>query len=108
LREIIAVLVSRSRSLLNALIFLVSLKMALKSCENRPLIVVDVVDRGPWCPWALRRLGLEYVHETFGKRNRMERWLKDRTKRFYNNVNAKNNQEHRGVSKSNSSDTQLR
>ena len=63
--------------------------MVLKSCENRPLMVVD---RGPWYPWALRRLGLEHVHETFGKRNRIERWfreLKDRTKRFYNNVNAK-------------------
>jgi len=84
--EIIAVYASRGRSLLNALIFL---KMVLKSCENRPLMVVD---RGPWYPWALRRLGLEHVHETFGKRNRIERWfreLKDRTKRFYNNVNAK-------------------
>ncbi|GBC71306.1 hypothetical protein HRbin02_01086 [Candidatus Calditenuaceae archaeon HR02] len=40
----------------------------------------------------MKRLGLEYVHETFGKRNRIERWfreLKDRTKRLYNNVNAK-------------------
>ena len=35
---------------------------------------------------------LEYVHETFGNRNRIERWfreLKDRTKRLYNNMNAK-------------------
>lgn len=35
---------------------------------------------------------MEYVHETFGNRNRIERWfreLKNRTKRFYNNVNAK-------------------
>ena len=39
-----------------------------------------------------RRLGLEYVQETFGKRNRIVRGfreLKDRTKRFCNNVNAK-------------------
>jgi transposase-like protein len=31
-------------------------------------------------------------HETFGKRNRMERWFRemnDMTKRFYNNVNSK-------------------
>ena len=52
---------------------------------------------------------MEYVHETFGKRNRIERWfreLKDRTKRLYNNMNT-NDQEHRGVSKCNSSDPQL-
>ncbi|MEM3168844.1 MAG: DDE-type integrase/transposase/recombinase, partial [Nitrososphaerota archaeon] len=84
--EIIAVYASRGRSLLNSLIFL---KMVLKSCENRPLIVVD---RGPWYPWALKKLGLEHVQETFGKRNRIERWfreLKDRTKRFCNNVISK-------------------
>jgi len=53
---------------------------------------VIVVDRGPWYPWALKRLGLEYFHETFGERNRIERWfrkLKERTKRFYNNINTK-------------------
>jgi len=41
---------------------------------------------------ALKRLGLEYFHETFGERNRIERWfreLKERTKRLHNNVNAK-------------------
>ncbi|MFP3263868.1 MAG: hypothetical protein RXQ62_05515 [Nitrososphaeria archaeon] len=27
---------------------------------------VFVVDRGPWYSWALRELGLEYYHETFG------------------------------------------
>jgi transposase-like protein len=38
----------------------------------------------------LDRLGITYFHETFGKRNRIERWfreMKERTKRFYNNVN---------------------
>jgi transposase-like protein len=37
-------------------------------------------------------LGMTYFHETFGNRNRIERWfreMKERTKRFYNNVNAK-------------------
>nr|BAJ46812.1 transposase [Candidatus Caldarchaeum subterraneum] len=84
--EILAIYASRGRSILNALSFL---KTVLKTCENKPLIVVD---RGRWYPWALKRLGLEYVHETFGNRNRIERWfreLKDRTKRFYNNVNSK-------------------
>jgi transposase-like protein len=35
---------------------------------------------------------MTYFHETFGNRNRIERWfreVKDRTKRFYNNINAK-------------------
>jgi transposase-like protein len=34
---------------------------------------------------------MTYFHETFG-RNRIERWfkeMKDRTNRFYNNVNSK-------------------
>jgi transposase-like protein len=40
----------------------------------------------------LDRLGITYIHETLGKRNRIERWfreLKNRTKMFYNNINAK-------------------
>jgi len=40
----------------------------------------------------LERLGITYYHETFGNRNRIERWfreLKNRTKRFYNNANSK-------------------
>ena len=38
------------------------------------------------------RLGITYIHETFGNRNRIERWfreMKNRTKMFYNNVNSK-------------------
>jgi transposase-like protein len=37
-------------------------------------------------------LGITYFHETFGNRNKIERWfreLKNRTKRFHNNVNSK-------------------
>jgi transposase-like protein len=40
----------------------------------------------------LERLGITYFHETFGNRNKIERWfreLKNRTKRFHNNVNSK-------------------
>jgi transposase-like protein len=40
----------------------------------------------------LDRLGITYIHETFGNRNRIERWfreMKDRTKRFHSNINAK-------------------
>ncbi|MEM2580694.1 MAG: DDE-type integrase/transposase/recombinase [Candidatus Caldarchaeum sp.] len=84
--EIIAVYASRGRSMLNALTFL---RMVLRACEGKPVVVVD---RGPWYPWVLKRLGIEYFHETFGNRNRIERWfreLKDRTRRFYNNINSK-------------------
>jgi transposase-like protein len=37
-------------------------------------------------------LGMTYFHENFGNRNKIERLfreLKNRTKRFYNNVNSK-------------------
>jgi transposase-like protein len=40
----------------------------------------------------LDRLGITYFQETYGKRNRIERWfreMKDRTRRFHNNINAK-------------------
>jgi hypothetical protein len=40
----------------------------------------------------LERLGIIYFHVAFGKRDRMERWfreMKERTKMFYNNINAK-------------------
>ncbi len=72
--------------MLNALKFL---RKVLESCDGKPLIVVD---RGPWYRWALEKLGIKYFHETFRERNMIERWfreLKDRTKKFYNNVNAK-------------------
>ncbi|MEM3032119.1 MAG: hypothetical protein QXK39_04310 [Nitrososphaerota archaeon] len=58
----------------------------LEVCDGKPVIVVD---RGPWYQWALERLGIEYLHETFGGRSRIERWfrkLKDRTRRFHNNI----------------------
>ena len=63
--------------------------MVLRSCDGKPIVVVD---RGPWYRLALDRWGMSYFHETFGNRNRIERRfreLKERTKRFYNNVNAK-------------------
>jgi putative transposase len=84
--EILAVYASRGRGIPNAIKFL---KMVLRSCDGKPIVVVD---RGPWYRWALERLGITYFHETFGNRNRIERWfreLKERTKRFHNNVNAK-------------------
>jgi transposase-like protein len=82
--EILAVYASRGRGIPNAIKFL---KMVLRSCDGKPIVVVD---RGPWYRWALERLGITYFHETFGNRNKIERWfreLENRTKRFYNNVN---------------------
>jgi transposase-like protein len=84
--EILALYASRGRGLPNAIKFL---KMVLRSCDGKPIVVVD---RGPWYRWALERLGITYFHETFGNRNKIERWfreLKNRTKRFHNNVNSK-------------------
>ncbi|MDT7915279.1 MAG: IS6 family transposase, partial [Candidatus Caldarchaeales archaeon] len=84
--EVLAVYASRGRGIPSAIKFL---RRVLDSCEGKPVIVVD---RGPWYRWALDRLGITYFQETFGKRNRIERWfreIKDRTKMFYNNVNSK-------------------
>jgi putative transposase len=84
--EVLAIYASRGRGIPSAIKFL---RKILDSCEGKPVIVVD---RGPWYRWALERLGITYIQETFGKRNRIERWfkeMKERTKRFYNNINAK-------------------
>jgi transposase-like protein len=83
--EILAVYASRSRSMLIALKFL---RIVLDRCLNKPLIIVD---RGPWYRWALERLGLRYRYQRFGLRNTVERffrYLKQRTRRFYNNINT--------------------
>jgi transposase-like protein len=72
----------------NMLIALKFLRMVMDRCINKPLIVVD---RGPWYRWALERLGLKYRYQTFGIRNAVERffgYLKQRTRRFYNNINS--------------------
>jgi len=84
--EILALYASRGRGIPSAVKFL---RKVLDSCEGKPFIVVD---RGPWYRWALDGLGITYFHETFGNRNRIERLfreMKDRTKRFYNNINSK-------------------
>jgi transposase-like protein len=85
--EILAIYASWSRNMLIALKFL---RMVLGRCVNKPLIVVD---RGPWYRWALERLGLKY--QTLGVRNCVKRffgYLKQRTRRFYNNINTWNTQ----------------
>jgi transposase-like protein len=86
INEVLALCASKGRGIPSAVKFL---RKVLDSCEGKPVIVED---RGPWYRWALERLGITYFHETFGNRNRIERWfreMKNRTKKFYNNVNSK-------------------
>jgi transposase-like protein len=83
--EVSAVYASGSRNMLIALKFM---RIVLDRCINKPMIIVD---RGPWYRWALERLGLKYRYKRFGLRNAVERFfghLKQRTRRFYNNINT--------------------
>jgi putative transposase len=85
-RELLALEASYGRSSLNAPSFL---KKALKMCTDKPLVLVD---KGPWYRWAFERLGLEYRHERFGMRNRVERvfrHLKERTVVFHHKLSAR-------------------
>ena len=84
-KELLALEASYGRSSLNTLSFL---KKALKMC-TKPLVLVD---RGPWYPWALEGLGLEYRYERFGMRNRVERFFRylERTVVFYHKLSARN------------------
>ena len=62
------------------------LRKVLDTCVGMPVVLVD---GGPWYPWALDRYGLKWLHITFGERNAIERFfrtLKERTRRFYNNL----------------------
>jgi transposase-like protein len=84
-REILAVYASWGRNMLITLKFL---RIVLNRCLNKPMIIVD---RGPWYRWALERLGLKYQYQRFGIRNAVERffgYIKQRTRRFYNNINT--------------------
>jgi transposase-like protein len=69
--EILALYASKGRGIPSAIEFL---RKVLDSCEGKPVIVVD---RGPWYRWALERSGMTYFHETFGNRNRIERWFRE-------------------------------
>jgi len=85
-KELIAWDVSPGRSSLDAMMFLYKVKGKCKG----PLPIV-VVDRGPWYPEALSRVGFDYWHHTFSIRNAIERffrYVKERTRVFYNNING--------------------
>jgi len=83
--ELLAIKATRSRSSLDAPPFL---GRALEARKDKPVFVVD---RGPWYSWALRELGLEYYHGTFGDGSGVERSfgsLKRRTRVFLKDINA--------------------
>jgi transposase-like protein len=83
--EILAVYASWGRSMLTALKLL---RIVLDRCLNKPMIIVD---RGSWYRWALDRLELKYRYQRFGLRNVVERffgYLKQRARRFHNNINT--------------------
>ena len=78
--DILGVYLSSGRSMLDTMIFI---RKILKYTENKPKFYVD---GGPWYPGAFKRLGLEWEHVTFGKRNPIEQWfsiLKRRINTFY-------------------------
>ena len=79
-KEVIAVHLSRTRCGLDTYSFL---KKVLRFCDNKPLVIGD---KATWYPWAIKRLGLQFKHETFGERNAVEQWyspFKHRVKRFW-------------------------
>jgi len=79
-KEVIAVYLSRTRCGLDTYSFL---KKVLRFCSNKPLVIGD---KATWYPWAIKRLGLRFKHETFGERNAVEQWyspFKHRVKRFW-------------------------
>jgi transposase-like protein len=86
-KELLAVYASYGRAFVNAEVMM---KRVEEACEGD--LPVILVDRGPWYPWVLDRMGFKWLHITFGLRNAIERLfrtLKERTKRFYNNVPSK-------------------
>jgi transposase-like protein len=61
----------------------------LLKCINKPKVILD---KGPWYPWALQKLGLKYEYQKFGMHNRVERffrYLKERTVVFHHKLSAK-------------------
>ena len=76
---VLAIHVSETRTTLDTIYIL---KKVLRRCENRTLTLVY---KGPWYRFPLEKLGLDYKHHRFGKRNVMKQWhglLKSFWKRF--------------------------
>jgi transposase-like protein len=67
---------------------LIVIRKVLDTCVNKPVVLVD---GGPWYPWPLDRMGIRWLHVTLGYINAIERFfrtLKERTRRFYNNLTS--------------------
>jgi putative transposase len=78
-RELLAVYASYYRLSINTIVFV---KKVLDTCVGTPVVLVD---GGPWYPWALDRMGVRWLHITFGYRNVIKRFfrtVKGRTRRF--------------------------
>lgn len=85
-REVISIQCTRSISSLSTINVT---KEALRSCRQKPVVIVD---HAPWYRYAFESLGLDWLQKTFGIRNYIERWyrtFKERTRRFYNNFPIK-------------------
>jgi transposase-like protein len=79
--EVLGVWITQGRASIEAYSFI---RHVLTKCENNPKILVD---GGPWYKPALKRLGVDWEHVTFGLRNPIEQWfgiLKHRINLFYN------------------------
>jgi len=79
--EVLGVWITQGRASFEAYGFI---RYVLTKCENNPKILVD---GGPWYKPALKRLGVDWEHVTFGLRNPIEQWfgiLKHRINLFYN------------------------
>jgi len=68
--KVIAVFVSKGRSYLEAIQFLVRVREVCKG--ELPRVFVD---GGKWYPWALKGLGFRYTVITFGPRSAIERFF---------------------------------
>ncbi len=82
--EIVWMRVYSHRNYLTTLHFV---KTVLEFCKNKPIFVVD---KAPWYKMVFERMGLQYEHETFGRRSKVESVFssyKQRAKVFFNNFN---------------------
>lgn len=88
--ELVAFDVSVGRTYLDITMFLAKTK-----CRGK--LPILVVDKGLWYKEAIIRRGFGYMHDTFSIRNPIEQFfklVKDRTRIFYNNLNAENGIKH--------------
>jgi len=72
---------------MNYLTTLSFVRNVLKFCKNKPIFLMD---KEPWYKGVFERLGVNYIHESFGKRSKVEGVFssyKQRSRVFFNNFN---------------------